>query len=105
MTEEELFGLTADEKRREHIQRPPVEVKKGVGEWEYAVIDENDFYDDHHYFPPSVEVKVEIVQSVATMQMRAGALFSDMIGGKIAGYRVDMDRSVYPTEFHITTWR
>ena len=75
MTDAELFGLTDDEKRRAHIQRPPV--ARGV----------------------------ETITSVAAMQLRAGSLFSEQIQGKIGGYRVEMDRSVHPAEFHITTWK
>lgn len=50
-------------------------------------------------------VVTEIITSVAAMQLRAGLLFSEMIQGMIAGYRVEIDRSAYPTKFHITTWR
>lgn len=49
--------------------------------------------------------RTETIISVAAMQIRAGSLFSEMIFGLIAGYRVEMDRSVHPAEFHITTWR
>jgi len=105
MTKEELFGLTDDEKRREHLPRPPVadsleiealrqsmEVLRNVnfvvpGGWIDGVYFEN-----------------ETISSVAAMQHRAGSLFSEMIQGKIRGYRVEMDRSVHPAAFHITTW-
>lgn len=75
MTDAELFVLTDDERRREHIQRPPVDRGK------------------------------ETITSVAAMQIRAGSLFSEMIQGKITGYRVEMDRGRHPARFHITTWK
>lgn len=83
MTEEELFGLTADEKRREHIQRRDI-------------------------LPPGklvFDLMTQTISSVAAMQLRQMSLFADMIRGTIAGYRVEMDRSGHPATFHITTWR
>lgn len=107
MTDAELFGLTDDEKRREHIQRSPEieaveayvagEFKKGVAKWEDEAYDENGFYDPKKW-------QSETITSVAAMQLRAASLFSEMIQGKITGYRVEMDRSVHPATFHITIW-
>jgi len=56
------------------------------------------------FFPLSSPGRTETISSVAAMQYRAGSLFSEMIQGKIRGYRVEMDRSVHPAAFHITTW-
>lgn len=81
MTDAELFGLTDDEKRREHIQRSP-EIEALRKSFEN-----------------------ETIFTVAFMQLRARSLFSEMILGKITGYRVEMDRSVHPATFHIKTWK
>lgn len=48
-------------------------------------------------------LQTETIRSVAAMQLRAGSLFSEMIQGKITGYRVEMDRTGHPATFHVTT--
>ena len=112
MTKEELIeSIVQSEKKR---------MKEGYEHWKEKNYDENGFYDPQEpdkanqmgSSPPVLPVgklrfdlKTETVSSVAAMQMRAGALFSEMIQGKIAGYRVEMDRTTHPATFHITTWR
>ena len=46
----------------------------------------------------------ETIATVVGMRIRIGLLFSEMIQGKIDGYRVEMDRSTHPATFHVTTW-